>query len=45
MAGGQHSYCLNGTADSQRSWHSHSDPAHEWKLAMETGCNPFARSI
>ena len=45
VARGQQSYYLNGMADPQRSWHSHDDPAHEWKLAMQTGCILFARSI
>jgi hypothetical protein len=45
VARGQPSYYLNGMADPQRSWHSHNDPADEWKLAMKSGCSLFARSI
>jgi 5-deoxy-D-glucuronate isomerase len=41
VARGQQSYCLNGMADPQRSWHSHNDPVHEGKLAMQTGCIRF----
>ena len=32
-------------ADRQRSWHSHDDSTHEWKLAVQTAWIPFARSI
>ena len=45
VARAEQSYYLDGMADRQRSWHSQDDPAHEWKLAMQTGCIPFARSI
>jgi 5-deoxy-D-glucuronate isomerase len=45
VARGQQSYYLIGMADSPRSWHSHDGLAHEWKLAMQTGCIPFVRSI
>ena len=45
VVSGQPSYNLNGMADPQRTLAFPRRPAHEWKLAMQTGCLPFARSI
>ena len=45
VVSGQQSYNLSGMADPQRTLAFPRRPAHDWKLAMQTGCLPFARSI
>ena len=42
---GQQSYNLTGMADPQRTLAFPRRLVHEWKLAMQTGCIPFARLI
>jgi len=45
VVSGQRSYNLSGMAGPQRTLAFPRRPAHEWKLAMQTGCIPLARSI